>query len=173
MATTGTDGYLNIYEIQEDQSSVSLLSKIKICEKAVKADRAFEFGVQWLQGTAQGQETIIVSGNTCIGAVQRGEEDGTEWALSLEERVAHDNVISSLFAISEEVLVTHSYDDSLIRIWRINEEGFSCLSEIKLKKPAISMEYDNRTKCLAVMDVDHQIGIFKRDFSGGASEDKS
>ena len=149
------------------------MSKIKICEKNVKADRAFEFGVQWLQGTAPGGETIIVSGNNCIGFVQRGEAGETDWDFSLEERVAHDKVISSLFCVSEEVLVTHSYDDSLIRIWRINEEGFSCLNEIKLKKPAISMEYDNRTKCLAVMDSDHQIGIFKRDFSGGASEDKS
>jgi len=145
------------------------LSKVKICDTSVKAERAFEFGVQWLPDG----ETIIVSGNKCIGFVQKGEEDETEWAFSLEERVAHDNVISSLFAISEEILVTHSYDDSLIRIWLINADGFSCLNEIKLKKPAVSMEYDNRTKCLAVMDSDHQIGIFKRDFSGGASEDKS
>jgi len=35
------------------------------------------------------------------------------------------------------------------------------------------MLYDNRTKCLAVMDKECKIGVFKKDFSGKAAEEKS
>lgn len=35
------------------------------------------------------------------------------------------------------------------------------------------MLYDNRTKCLAVMDKECKIGVFKKDFSGKAADEKS
>ena len=42
---------------------------------------------------------------------------------------------------------------------------------MKLNSPAISMMYDNRTKCLAIMDKECKIGIFRKNFSGEPEED--
>ena len=76
--------------------------------------------------------------------------------------------MSSLFAISDQILVTHSQEDRVLRIWEIGDEGAECLHQLKLQNPVISMLYDNRTKCLAVMDKECKIGVFQRDFSGEA-----
>ena len=57
IATSGSDGYLNIYKIDESGSSASFLSKVKICEKKVVADRTFDLDMHWIDG-----ETVVVPG---------------------------------------------------------------------------------------------------------------
>jgi hypothetical protein len=106
-----------------------------------------------------------------LAFVQKDEDDENQWNLTLEERVCHDHVISSLFAITDEVLVTHSYDDSVIKVWRLNDEGFNCLTNIKLKSPALTMTYDKGIKCLAVMDSECKIGVYHKDYIGSNEEE--
>jgi hypothetical protein len=51
-----------------------------------------------------------------------------------------------------------------MKIWRLNQDGCSTLYQFKLKKPAISIAYDNQSKYLAIMDSECHIGFFKKDF---------
>ena len=81
-----------------------------------------------------------------------------------EERVSHSQEINFVYAISDEVLVTHSQSDCVLKIWRLNQDCCKTLYDIKLKKPAISIVYDNQSKQLAIMDNECNIGFLKRDF---------
>ena len=56
LATTGTDGYLNIYSINQNQ--LSLLKKHKVCESKIRTNPNFMFDIQWLQDG----EVILISG---------------------------------------------------------------------------------------------------------------
>ena len=71
MASTGTDGFLNIYKLTED--SASLLTKVKITSKKVGAHDRME--ISWLES-----ESILVSGNKQMGVVAKGENE-KEWEL--------------------------------------------------------------------------------------------
>ena len=161
IATTGSDGFLNIYQIQENQSSAKFCQKIKICEKKVSAERSFDLEMQWLQDG----ETILIPGKTTLGVVHC-DENG-DWDIQYEERVKHNKEINIVMAISDEILVTHSQVDSMLKIWHLNEDGCKTLFEFQLKKPAISVVYDNVSKQLAVMDNECCIGFFKKDFESG------
>lgn len=77
VATTGTDGFLRIYKLSEDHSSVSFLTKVKICEKKVIADSTFDLDISWLEDG----ESIIVTGNSYCGFVQKGDTE-TEWEIN-------------------------------------------------------------------------------------------
>lgn len=165
VATTGSDGFMNIYQIDESQSSATFKAKVKICERNVKVDRTFDLEVHWIDA-----DTIIVPGQLTLGCVSMDDEEGNEWSLNHNEAVSHQKELSTLFAISDSILVTHSQEDCVLKIWEIGDDGAECLYEIKLKNPVISMLYDNRTKCLAVMDKECKIGVFKRDFSNNAAD---
>ena len=67
--------------------------------------------------------------------------------------------------INDEVMATYSNEDKVIKVWRINGEGVNCLNEVQLKHKAISIQYDNMTKTMAVMDTECNIGIFQKDYS--------
>ena len=92
------------------------------------------------------------------------EDDETSWSLNMNESISHNTEISSLLAISDQILVTHSQEDCILKIWEIGSEGADCLYQFKLVIPLISMLYDHSTKCLAVMDKQCRIAVFKRDF---------
>lgn len=62
-------------------------------------------------------------------------------------------------------MATYSVDNKELKIWRINGEGVNCLNQIQLKNKAISIQYDNQTKTLAVLDSCCNIGIFQKDYS--------
>lgn len=84
--------------------------------------------------------------------------------------IEHDKEITGILKINDEIMATFSSEDKVIKIWCINEEGCNCLHEIKINNHIMAMEYDNHTKCLAVMDTECKIAIFKRDFTKGAEE---
>lgn len=84
--------------------------------------------------------------------------------------IFHDKEITGILKISDEIMATHSSEDKVVKIWCINDEGCNCLHEFKIKNPVMAMEYDNHSKCLAIMDTECKIGLFKRDFSKGAEE---
>ena len=95
-ATTGSDGFLNIYKIEKSESSATLLSKVKICEKNLKVDRTFDLDLHWIDS-----ETIIVPGSRHLGCVTMADDDESTWELSCNEAIHHDKEMSSLFAISD------------------------------------------------------------------------
>ena len=160
MASTGTDGFLNIYKLSED--SATLLKKVKITDKKVGVND--RMNISWLES-----ESILVSGNKLMGVVAQGETE-KDWELDHQEMISHDKEITDILKISDEIMVTHSSEDKVIKIWCINEEGCNCLHEFKIKNPVMAMEYDNHTKCLAFMDTECKIALFKRDFTKGAEE---
>ena len=125
MATTGTDGFLNIYKFAEDHSSVKFLTKVKICDKKVHSDRTFDLDVQWLEDG----ESIIVTGNSFCGFVQISEDD-LDLEVNHQDMIAHNKEITSIVKINEEVMATYSAGDKFMKIWRINADGVSCLNEI-------------------------------------------
>jgi hypothetical protein len=79
--------------------------------------------------------------------------------------MSHGKEITSLVKINDEVMATYSVDNKELKIWRINGEGVNCLNQIQLKNKAISIQYDNQTKTLAVLDSCCNIGIFQKDYS--------
>lgn len=160
LASTGTDGFLNIYELSED--SATLLKKVKIADKKVGPND--RMNISWLES-----ESILVSGNKLMGVVTKGETE-KDWELDHQEMISHDREITGILKISDEIMATHSSEDKVIKIWCINEEGCNCLHEFKIKNPVMAMEYDNHTKCLAIMDTECKIALFKRDFTKGAEE---
>ena len=86
--------------------------------------------------------------------------------MNHQDVIAHSKEITSLVKINEEVMATYSNEDKMVKVWRINGEGVTCLNEVQLKHKAISIQYDNMTKTLAVMDTECNIGIFQKDYSG-------
>jgi WD40 repeat protein len=121
--------------------------------------------VQWLPDG----DSVIVSGNTSLGIVTRDEDDG-EWSICHEDKISHSKIITSVFAISEELITTCSGDDSTVKIWRLNQDGCECLKEIKLEAPPISILYDNKTKCLVMMDKSLNLGVMQKDFDSKSEE---
>ena len=102
--------------------------------------------VQWLPDG----DSVLVSGNKSLGIVTKDEDDS--WDICHEDKISHTKIITSVFAISEEIITTCSGEDGIVKIWRLNQDGCECLKEIKLESPPISILYDNKTKCLAIMD---------------------
>lgn len=63
---------------------------------------SFEFSLQWLPS----DEDLLLSGNNELSVISRNEEG--EWTMVSEKAVSHSRPISSLFAISDEILLTYS-----------------------------------------------------------------
>lgn len=103
-----------------------------------------------------------------MGIVSKGETD-TEWDLDHQEMISHDKEITGILKINDEIMATHSSEDKSLKIWCINEEGCECLYSFKTS--VLSMEYDNHSKTLAIMDSDLKLGLFKRDFSKKEEEE--
>lgn len=119
--------------------------------------------VQWLPDG----DSVIVSGNESLGIVTRDED---EWTICHEDKISHSKIITSVFAISEEIITTCSAEDSTIKIWRLNQDGCECLKELKLEAPPISILYDNKTKCLVMMDKSLNLGVLQKDFDKKSEE---
>ena len=49
VATTGTDGFVRIYKLSEDLSTVTFLAQSKMCEKKVSSDATFNLDIQFLE----------------------------------------------------------------------------------------------------------------------------
>jgi WD40 repeat protein len=154
LASSGTDGNVNIYKLSDDKAT--LLKKVKISKKVSSTAR---MELSWLES-----ESILVSGNTTMGIIMQGDSE-KDWSLDYQEAIFHAKDITSIMKINDEVMVTHSCEDHVTKIWCINEEGCECLHELKTKNAAMAMEYDNHSKCLAFMDTECNLGLFKRDFS--------
>lgn len=166
VATTGSDGFLNIYKINEDK--LEFLTKIKICDKKVPVDKSFDLEMQWLS-----EETLLVPGKTSLGFLQKDEDDEKVWEACYEERVSHATEITTVMKISNEVLISYSQDDSVLKVWRLNDDGCACLYEFKFQNPIISIKYDNQSKTLACMDCECRIGVFQKDLIGAQPLDSA
>jgi len=81
-----------------------------------------------------------------------------------EERICHNFEITSLMSINNEVLLTYSMQDQMVKIWRLGGEECTCFKEFKLKVKAICFEFDATSNCLAFMDTNCHIGTFQYDF---------
>lgn len=75
VASTGTDGFINIYKFTENKDSVQFQTKVKICDKKFANDGTYDLGFQFLQDG----ETILIPGQKSIGFISLSE-DG-EWEL--------------------------------------------------------------------------------------------
>jgi hypothetical protein len=124
VATTGSDGFLNIYKLAEDK--VELLTTVKVCDKKVPVDRSFDLEVQWLS-----EDTLLIPGKASLGFLQKDADDEKVWEASYEERVSHATEITTVMKISSEVLISYSQEDSVLKVWRLGDEGCSCLYEMK------------------------------------------
>lgn len=166
VATTGSDGNLNIYKFVQNQESIEFLTKIKICDKKVPADRTFDLEVQWLS-----EETLLIPGKKELGFLQKDENDEKVWESCYEERVAHASEISTVMKLSNEILVSYSQADSNLKVWRLSDEECSCLYNMKFENPLIAIRYDNQSKTLACMDNECKIGVLSKDLVDGAQEE--
>lgn len=108
---------------------------------------------------------MIVSGNQYCGFIQFDEDELDSVEVNHQDIISHGKEITSLVKINDEIMATYSMDDKVIKVWRINGSGVECLNKIELKHKAISIQYDNMTKTLAVMDTQCNIGIFQRDYT--------
>lgn len=131
IATSGSDGFLNIYKFTQDQENVEFLEKVKMTNKRVPQDSTFDLKFQWLDDG----ETILIPGNTHIVFVQK-DDDSEKWNKIEEERINHKTEITSIMSISNEILLTYSQQDQTMKIWKLDEEGCTCQQEIKLKNKA-------------------------------------
>jgi len=78
--------------------------------------------------------------------------------------ISHDHEITSIQSLTNEILLTYSSTDTLIKVWRLDDEGCKALNSFKLKQPAISIAYDNKSKALAIMDNECKLGVYQQDF---------
>lgn len=96
--------------------------------------------------------------------LQKDDEDNKTWGTIEEKRIFHKQDITSVLSISDEILLTYSQLDQVIKIWKLEGEECNCMNEIKLKNKAISIQFDSISQCLAIMDDQCQIGAIQRDF---------
>ena len=54
--------------------------------------------VQWLPDG----DSVLVSGNKSLGIVTKDEDDS--WDICHEDEISHTKIITSVFAISEEII---------------------------------------------------------------------
>lgn len=159
LATTGTDGFLNIYSLKSEDKPVKFLNKIQICDK--KIDSTYKLDVQWLPDG----ETILAAGKESLGFVQKSEEDDAEWSITHEESVSHSAPITQILAFSEEILLTHCAAEKSIKIWRFGEEGCDAIWQFKVAKELKQIKYDKDSKTLALLDSDLNIAVVQGDFT--------
>lgn len=62
IATSGSDGFLNIYKFTQNQEGVEFLDKVKMTARRVPQDSTFDLRFQWLDDG----ETILIPGKTNI-----------------------------------------------------------------------------------------------------------
>ena len=72
---------------------------------------------------------MIVSGNQYCGFIQI-DEDELDVEVNHQDVIAHSKEITSLVKINEEVMATYSNEDKMVKVWRINGEGVTCLNEV-------------------------------------------
>ena len=100
--------------------------------KKVQADKTFDLEFQWLDDG----ETILIPGKNHLVFIQKDEDNDNEWNIIEEERINHTQEISYVKSISNEILMTYSCSDMIIKIWKLDDEGCECLNEFKLNKKA-------------------------------------
>lgn len=159
-ATTGSDGHLNIYKLNEAQDAVEFITKFKITDRRVTADVDLRFEI------LDDGETILIPGQKHLVFVQL-DEDTNEWTKIEEPRINHNHEITSLLSISNEVLLSYSAQDQMVKIWRLGDDLCECFKQFTLANKATSIKYDPVSKCLAVMDDKCHIGIYQFDFEKG------
>lgn len=71
VATTGTDGFVRVFKLSEDFSTVKFLCQTKICDKKVSSEQTFNLDIQFLED----DNSMIVSGNQYCGFIQIDDED--------------------------------------------------------------------------------------------------
>jgi len=47
--------------------------------------------------------------------------------------ISHDHEITSLQSLTNEILLTYSAGDNIIKVWMLNDEGCKCINSFKLK----------------------------------------
>ena len=94
------------------------MTTIKLADKKVIPDRTVDLEMQWLVDG----ETLLIPGQNMINILNFNNEEDT-WDRSDVEQVFHSHPISSLLSISNEVLLTYSDSDKVMKIWRMDEEG--------------------------------------------------
>lgn len=132
------------------------LQKLKITDDKKVVNPLFDFSITWLPSN----EDMLVSGDKSLGVVSKNEEG--EWSLSLQELVCHENSISALLAISEEILFTYSMDDKLMKIWRFGDDC-QCIWTFRHSVEITSMCYSENN--LAFQDFKGSICVLQGDFT--------
>ena len=92
-----------------------------------------------------------MSGNNSLGIVSK-DEDG-KWGINLEDAVHHDHPISTLVAISEEILVTYSMQDKAVKVWRFGNDGCNTIWDFKHSQEISSIIYSEKLSSIALLDV--------------------
>jgi hypothetical protein len=66
--------------------------------------------------------------------------------------------------ISDEILITHSFEEKLIKIWAFEETGCRNLWKIKSDSYIRKIQYSFDLQSLIVMDVQGRLAVVKGDF---------
>lgn len=85
-ATTGSDGFINLYQISEVDGQIEskFVQKIKISkELSIIGNENFDFNLEWLPSN----EDLLISGNNSLGIISKDEEGN--WAMNIEDSVTH------------------------------------------------------------------------------------
>lgn len=95
--------------------------------------------------------------------MQRDEETN-QWSKIKEDRIYHSTEITSLMSLSNEILMTYSHQDQVVKVWKLGEEVCDCFKEFKLKNKVTSIKYDSASKSIAIFDEKCNIGLLQYDF---------
>ena len=162
VASTGTDGRLNVYKISQGADGPTLKQEgsLEVSTRTSSlANPFFDFSIHWLPNS----ETLLVSGNEQLGFVSKDENE--QWSLSLEDSVSHSKPISSLLAISEAILLTYSVEEKTAKIWRFGEEGCECIWRFRHHTEIRSIAYSEQTSSVAFLDIKGEVSVLHGDFS--------
>lgn len=170
VASTGSDGFLNIYKFAEDHTSASLMTKVRISSKKVATDRTQEMEFEWVGDGSEEMFLILVPGQKHLNVIVKDDEDDKSWEVQEEDRVSHDHEITFIKSISNEILLTYSSVDTTLKVWRLNENECTNMFTIKLKLPAIAIQYDINSKMLVVMDNECKLSYLHQDLTSDKVE---
>jgi hypothetical protein len=107
-----------------------------------------------------------VSGKETLQIIQMDSEDDRIWHVSSEDSIKHNCPITSILALSEEVLVTYSDGDRCVKMWQFVDQGCKLLKQTNLDESITQLKYHPQSDLIFTMDTKARIGYCE----GGVSQ---
>lgn len=143
---------LHICKLDPDPSKIELVTMQEISNK-VSLDDSQKLEVKW---SPEG-DTLAIAGNDQLRVVHRSNMQEIETV----SEISHENPISKLCWITENILVTVDILNNL-KVW--NYDSKSVVFKYSHKFDIVNVKYSSTLKCLTLFDSDGGLVVSAKDF---------